>query len=150
MSFPFLEDRIVKDGVRKSRQLALTELVLCAFSRSRTANRREYPQAVQGLNKAIDRADRLPLGVRRALNDPRGLHPSGNLQRSLSNCSGIEARPKTVARRNISNDGEQNSPNAVTKEEAAEIAADFMRHSITYRSEHWRLRNFGQRPLHSG
>jgi hypothetical protein len=32
--------------------------------------------------------------------------------------------------------GEQNSPDAVTKEKAAEIAADFMTTFITYRSEH--------------
>ena len=46
--------------------------------------------------------------------------------------------------------GAQNSPNAVTKEKAAEIAADFMTTFITYRSEHWRLRSFGQCRFHSG
>jgi hypothetical protein len=46
--------------------------------------------------------------------------------------------------------GEQNSPNAITKEKAAEITADFMTTFITYRSEHWRLRSFGQCQFHSG
>jgi hypothetical protein len=44
--------------------------------------------------------------------------------------------------------GEQDSPNAITKEKAAEIAADFM--TTTYRSEYLRPRNFGQRPLRFG
>ena len=39
--------------------------------------------------------------------------------------------------------GEQNSPKAVTKEKAAEIAADFMTTLYPVRSELWRLRNFG-------
>jgi hypothetical protein len=46
--------------------------------------------------------------------------------------------------------GEQNSPNAVTERETAEIVADFMTTFITYRSEHWRLRSFGQCRFHSG
>jgi hypothetical protein len=46
--------------------------------------------------------------------------------------------------------GERNSPNALTKEKAAEIAADFMTTFITYRLEHWKRRNFGQRPSPSG
>ena len=46
--------------------------------------------------------------------------------------------------------GEQNSPDAVTKVKAAEIAADFMTTFITYRSEHWKRRNFGQCPFRFG
>jgi len=49
--------------------------------------------------------------------------------------------------------GEQNSPNAVIKEKAAEIAPDFMIYdcllSRTGR-RHWRLRNLGQRRSHFG
>jgi hypothetical protein len=51
MSFSFLEDRIVKDGVLKSRQLALTESVLCTFSRSRTAKRREVSASRSGVEQ---------------------------------------------------------------------------------------------------
>jgi hypothetical protein len=40
--------------------------------------------------------------------------------------------------------GDQNSPDDVTKEKAPEIAANFMTGFITYRSEHWKRRNFGQ------
>jgi hypothetical protein len=40
--------------------------------------------------------------------------------------------------------GEQNTHNVVTKEKAAEIAADFMT------SEHWKRRNFGQLPFRFG
>ena len=64
-----LEGRIVKDGVRKAlrgRQLALTELVHAirqfrkiADSKPLTLQGSEYPQAVEELNKAIDRAGRL-------------------------------------------------------------------------------------------
>ena len=43
--------------------------------------------------------------------------------------------------------GEQNSPDALSKEKAAEIAADFM---TTYRSEQWKRRNFGQCPFRFG
>src|SRR3984893_2981061 len=60
-----LEGRIVKDGVRKAiqdRQLALAELVHAikqfrkiADSQPLTLQGSEYPQAVQELNKAIDR-----------------------------------------------------------------------------------------------
>ena len=67
-----LEGRIVKDGVRKvlrDRQLALAELVHAirehrkiAESKPLTLQGSEYPQAVQELNKAIDRADGLLLG----------------------------------------------------------------------------------------
>src|ERR1700732_4939854 len=46
--------------------------------------------------------------------------------------------------------GEQNSPNAVTKEKAAEIATDFMTTFIASRSEHWKRRNFGERPFRFG
>ena len=46
--------------------------------------------------------------------------------------------------------GEQNSPNAVTKEKAAEIAADFMTPSTTYRSARWNRKNYGQRRPRSG
>jgi len=46
--------------------------------------------------------------------------------------------------------GEQNSPNAVTKEKAAEIAADFMTTFITSRSAHLRLRNSRRSQYHSG
>jgi hypothetical protein len=46
--------------------------------------------------------------------------------------------------------GDQNSPNAVTKEKAAEIAADFMTTFIKYRWGRWKLRNFGQRRSGSG
>src|SRR5580700_6015390 len=46
--------------------------------------------------------------------------------------------------------GEQNSPNAVTKEKAAEIAADFMTTFITSRSAHLRLRNSRRSQHHSG
>jgi hypothetical protein len=62
-----LEGRVVKDGVRKAlrdRQLALTELVHAirhfrqiADSKPLTLQGSEYPQAVQELNKAIDRAE---------------------------------------------------------------------------------------------
>jgi hypothetical protein len=44
--------------------------------------------------------------------------------------------------------GEQNSPNAVTKEKAAEIAADFM--STFYHEQVGALENLGQRPYRSG
>ena len=64
-----LEGRIVKDGVRKAiqdRQLALAELVHAikqfrkiADSQPLTLQGSEYPQAVQELNKAIDRAEGL-------------------------------------------------------------------------------------------
>jgi len=64
-----LEGRVVKDGVRKAlrdRQLGLTELVHAirhfrqiADSKPLTLQGSEYPQAVQELNKAIDRADGL-------------------------------------------------------------------------------------------
>jgi hypothetical protein len=64
-----LEGRIVKDGVKKAlreRQLALTELVRAiqhyrkiADSKPLTLKGSEYPQAVQELNKAIDRAEGL-------------------------------------------------------------------------------------------
>jgi hypothetical protein len=67
-----LVGRIVKDGVRKvlwDRQLALTELVHAikhfqqiADSKPLTLQGSEYPQAVQELNKAIERADGLLLG----------------------------------------------------------------------------------------
>ena len=63
-----LEGRIVKDGVRKTvndRQLALDELVK-AIRKFRkftdqplTLRGSEYAHAVQELNKAIERADRL-------------------------------------------------------------------------------------------
>jgi hypothetical protein len=66
-----LEGRIVKDGVRKAlrdRQLALAELVHAikqfrkiADSKPLTLQGSEYPQAVQELNKAIDRAEGLLL-----------------------------------------------------------------------------------------
>src|SRR6202035_3001134 len=46
--------------------------------------------------------------------------------------------------------GEQNSPNAVTKEKPAEIAADFMTTFYHVQSEHWKRRNFGRRRFHSG
>jgi hypothetical protein len=49
--------------------------------------------------------------------------------------------------------GEQNSPNAVTKEKAAEIAADFMTtfyHVQVGTLEHWRLRNVGRSRYRSG
>jgi hypothetical protein len=62
-----LEGRVVKYGVRKAlrdRQLALTELVHAirhfrqiADSKPLTLQGSEYPQAVQELNKAIDRAE---------------------------------------------------------------------------------------------
>jgi hypothetical protein len=64
-----LEGRIVKDGVRKAlrdRQLALTELVhaireyrTIADSKPLTLQGANYAQAVQELNKAIDRAEGL-------------------------------------------------------------------------------------------
>jgi hypothetical protein len=64
-------DRIVKDGVRKAlrgRQLALTELVHAireyrkiADSKPLTLQGSEYPQAVEELNKAVDRAEGLLL-----------------------------------------------------------------------------------------
>ena len=63
------EGRIVKDGVKKAlrdRQLALAELVHAiqhfrkiADSKPLTLQRSEYPQAVQELNKVIDRAEGL-------------------------------------------------------------------------------------------
>ena len=44
--------------------------------------------------------------------------------------------------------GEQNSPDAVTKEKAAEIAADFMTTFYHIQvGEHWKRRNFGQCPV---
>jgi hypothetical protein len=47
--------------------------------------------------------------------------------------------------------GEQNSPNAVTKEKAAQIAADFMTAFYhTHRSARWRLRNLRQPPFRFG
>ena len=62
-----LEGRVVKDGVRKTlrdRQLALTELVhairefrTIADSKPITFQGSEYAEAVQELNKAIDRAE---------------------------------------------------------------------------------------------
>jgi hypothetical protein len=62
-----LEGRIVKDGVRKAlrdRQLALAELVHAiqhyrkiADSKPLTLLGSEYPQAVQELNKAVDRTE---------------------------------------------------------------------------------------------
>jgi hypothetical protein len=63
-----LEGRIVKDGVRKTvkdRQLALDELVKAIREFRRftdqplTLRGSEYAHAVQELNKAIERADRL-------------------------------------------------------------------------------------------
>jgi hypothetical protein len=64
-----LEGRIVKDGVKKAlrdRQLALTELVhsiknfrKIADSQPLTLQGSEYAQAVQELNKSMDRAERL-------------------------------------------------------------------------------------------
>jgi hypothetical protein len=64
-----LEGRVVKDGVRKAlrdHQLALTELVHAirhfrqiTDSKPLTLQGSEYPQAVQELNKAIDRAEDL-------------------------------------------------------------------------------------------
>jgi hypothetical protein len=64
-----LEGRIVKDGVKKAlrdRQLALTELVHSIRQLRKTADSKpltlqgsEYPQAVQDLNKAIERAEGL-------------------------------------------------------------------------------------------
>jgi hypothetical protein len=64
-----LEGRIVKDGVRKAirdRQLALAELVRAikqfrkiADSKPLTLQEADYAQAVQELNKAIDRAEGL-------------------------------------------------------------------------------------------
>jgi hypothetical protein len=61
-----LEGRIVKDGVRKAirdRQIVLTELILAirefrkiAASKPLTLQGSDYAQAVQELNKAIDRA----------------------------------------------------------------------------------------------
>jgi hypothetical protein len=64
-----LEGRIVKDGVKKAlrdRQLALAELVHAiqhfrkiAESKPLTLQCSEYPQAVQELNKAVDRAEGL-------------------------------------------------------------------------------------------
>jgi hypothetical protein len=62
-----LEGRIVRDGVKKAlrdRQLALAELVHAiqhyrkiADGKPLTPQGSEYPQAVQELNKAIDRAE---------------------------------------------------------------------------------------------
>jgi hypothetical protein len=40
--------------------------------------------------------------------------------------------------------GEQNSPNAVTREQAAEIAANFMTTFYHYRSARWKRRSSGQ------
>ena len=67
-----LEDRIVKDGVRKAlrdHQLALVKLVHAiwrfrqiAGSEPLTLQGGDYAQGVQDLNKAIDRADGLLLG----------------------------------------------------------------------------------------
>jgi hypothetical protein len=63
-----LEGRIVKDGVRKTvndRQLALDELVKAIrefrkfTDQPLTLRGSEYAHAVQELNKAIERADRL-------------------------------------------------------------------------------------------
>jgi hypothetical protein len=64
-----LEGRIAKDGVKKAlrdRQLALAELVRAiqhfrkiADSKPLRLQGSEYPQAVQELNKAIDRAEGL-------------------------------------------------------------------------------------------
>jgi hypothetical protein len=64
-----LEGKIVKDGVRKAlrdRQLVLTELVHAiknfrkiADSKPLTLQEGNYAQAVQELNKAMDRADAL-------------------------------------------------------------------------------------------
>ena len=63
-----LEGRIVKDGVRKAvkdRQLALDELVKAIrefrkfTDQPLTLRGSEYALAVQELNKAIERADRL-------------------------------------------------------------------------------------------
>jgi hypothetical protein len=71
-----LEGRLVKDGLKKAirdRQLALTELVHAikqfrkiADSKPLTLQGENYAQAVQELNKAIDRADGLLLQVSRA------------------------------------------------------------------------------------
>jgi hypothetical protein len=67
-----LEGRIVKDGLRKAlrdHQLALVELVHAirhfrqiADSKPLTLQGGDYAQAVQDLNKAIDRAEGLLLG----------------------------------------------------------------------------------------
>ena len=64
-----LEGRIVKDGVKKAlrdRQLALAELVHAikqfrkiADSQPLTLQGSEYAQAIQELNKAMDRAEGL-------------------------------------------------------------------------------------------
>jgi hypothetical protein len=64
-----LEGQIVKDGVKKAlrdRQLALAELVHAikqfrkiADSKPLTLQGSEYPQAVEELNKAVDRAEGL-------------------------------------------------------------------------------------------
>jgi hypothetical protein len=45
--------------------------------------------------------------------------------------------------------GEPNSPNAVTKENPAEIGADFMTKFTTCRSVHSKHGNFGRRPFRS-
>jgi hypothetical protein len=67
-----LEGRVVKDGVRKAitdRQIALTDLVHAigeyrklAESKPLTLQGSDYAQAVQALNKAIDRAEDLLQG----------------------------------------------------------------------------------------
>jgi hypothetical protein len=46
--------------------------------------------------------------------------------------------------------GEQNSPDAVTKEKAAEIAADFMTTFYHVQVGAWKRRNFGQCPFRFG
>jgi hypothetical protein len=46
--------------------------------------------------------------------------------------------------------GEQNSPNAITKEKGAEIAADFMATFYHVQVGALETQEFGQRPLRSG
>ena len=54
-------------------------------------------------------------------------HPlTGRYRLCPLNCFVTKARPRTAARWNVLEAGEQNCPNAVTKERVAEIAADFM------------------------
>jgi hypothetical protein len=131
-----LEGRIVKDGVRKAlrdHQLALAELVHAikqfrkiAESKPLNLQDADYAHAVHELNKAIDRADGLLLrwSVQFLILAAFVMATTPAFAVELFRYRGAAKDGGTLEY--IFEAGEQNSPNAVTKEKAAEIAADFM------------------------
>jgi hypothetical protein len=104
---------------------AIREYRTIAESKPLTLQGSEYPHAFHELNKAIDRAEglllvwsvRLLLAVLVTLGVPA-------MSVELFRYRGVAKDGGTLEY--VFEAGEQNSPNAVTKEKAAEIAADFM------------------------